>query len=105
MILSASKFDHSRGLGGITFNVRFAPNALATEEGVDRLKALIEASFDLGIYQIQVTMVSSDVLRDAQRHPENYPDLLVRIGGYLVPFTLLPKDAQDEVIARTELEL
>ena len=50
-------------------------------------------------------LASSEVLRDAQAHPENYPDLRVRIGGYLVPFTLLPPKAQEDVIARTELEL
>lgn len=105
MILSASELDHSRGLGGITFNVRFQANALATDEGVDRLKGLIEASFDLGIYQIQVNITSAETLRAAQESPADYADLFVRIGGYLVPFTLLPKDAQDEVIARTELEV
>ena len=105
VVLSASGFDQSRGLGGITFNVRFGANSLAAEGGVERLKALIEAAFDIGTYQVQVDLASSEVLRDAQAHPENYPDLRVRIGGYLVPFTLLPPKAQEDVIARTELEL
>ncbi|MBI3911671.1 MAG: hypothetical protein HY320_12170 [Armatimonadetes bacterium] len=104
-LLSATELDHSRGLGGITFNVRFAANALAGDEGPDRLKGLIEAGFDLGIYQIQVNVVSVGVMREAQKCPQDYADLFVRIGGYLVPFTLLPADAQNEVIARTELEL
>jgi formate C-acetyltransferase len=105
VMLSASELDHSRGLGGITFNARFASNALMSDEGVDRLKALIEASMDLGIYQIQINVVSADVLRTAQQRPQDFADLFVRIGGYLVPFTLLPEDAQNEVIARTELEI
>ena len=105
VVLSASGFDHSRGLGGITFNVRFGANSLAAEGGVERLKALIEAAFDIGTYQVQVDLASTAVLRDAQAHPENYPDLLVRIGGYLVPLTLLPPKAQEDIIARTELEL
>jgi formate C-acetyltransferase len=100
LVLSASGFDHSRGLGGITFNVRFGANSLAAEGGVERLKGLIEAAFDLGLYQVQI-----DLLRDAQAHPEAHDDLFVRIGGYLVPFTLLPRHAQEDVIARTELEL
>lgn len=104
-MLSTCRFDQSRGLGGIVFNLRFSPGALSTEEGVERLRALIETAFEMGLYQVQVNLVSSEVLRDAQEHPENYPDLLVRIGGYLVPFTLLPREAQDEVIARTELEI
>lgn len=105
VILSASQLDHSRGLGGMTFNVRFGANALAEEPGVDRLRALIEAAMDLGTYMIQTTIVSSDVLREAQKSPEDYRDLFVRIGGYLVPFVLLPQDAQEDVIARTELEV
>jgi len=105
VILSASELDHSRGLGGMTFNIRFGANALAEEPGVDRLKALIEGAMDLGTYMIQVTIVSSDVLRQAQKSPDDHRDLFVRIGGYLVPFVLLPEDAQEDVIARTELEL
>lgn len=105
LVLSASGFDQSRGLGGITFNVRFGANSLAAEGGVERLKALIEAAMDLGTYQVQVDLASSVVLRDAQAHPENHADLLVRIGGYLVPFTLLPPKAQEDILARTELEL
>ncbi len=105
VVLSASELDHSRGLGGMTFNVRFGANALDEEPGVDRLRALIEAAMDLGTYMIQTTIVSSDVLREAQTSPEDYRDLFVRIGGYLVPFVLLPTDAQEDVIARTELEV
>ncbi|HUT35978.1 MAG TPA: pyruvate formate lyase family protein [Planctomycetota bacterium] len=105
VVLSASGLDQSRGLGGITFNVRFGANSLAAEGGVERLQAMIEAAFDLGTYQVQVDLASSEVLRDAQAHPESHADLLVRIGGYLVPFTLLPPKAQADIIARTELEL
>lgn len=105
VVLSASGFDQSRGLGGITFNVRFGANSLAAEGGVERLKAMIEAAFDLGTYQVQVDLASSEVLRDAQTHPEAHADLFVRVGGYLVPFTLLPPKAQSDIIARTELEL
>jgi len=105
MLLSTLGLDQSRGLGGIVFNLRLSPNALKTEAGIERLKNLIETAFGLGIYMVQVNVTSSDVLRDAQKHPENYADLLVRIGGYLVPFTLLSVDAQEDVIARTETEI
>ncbi len=105
VVLSASGLDHSRGLGGITFNVRFGANSLAAEGGVERLQGLVEAAMDLGTYQVQIDLASTETLRDAQAHPENYDDLFVRIGGYLVPFTLLPPAAQEDIIARTELEL
>jgi len=102
VVLSTSGLDQSRALGGVTFNVRFSRAALAQDKGIDGLKGLIEAAFDLGSYQIQVNVVSTETMRAAQESPEHYRDLLVRIGGYLVPFTLLPISAQDEVITRTE---
>jgi formate C-acetyltransferase len=105
VLLSASELDHSRGLGGMTFNLRFGANTVATDEGVDRLKAFVEAGFDLGTYQIQITLASVEQMRAAQQSPDEYRDLFVRIGGYLVPFVLLPSNAQEEVIARAELEL
>ena len=105
MMLSISKLDHSRGLGGIVTNVRLQSSALGTEGGVERLVGLIEACMELGIYHMQFDLASGEVLRDAQAHPEGYRDLFVRIGGYLVPFTLLPELAQNEVIARTEMGL
>jgi formate C-acetyltransferase len=89
----------------VVFNLRFSSSLLGDDAGVDRLINLVEASMELGIYQVQVNLASSETLRDAQRNPANYADLLVRIGGYLVPFTLLPKEAQEDVIARTEMEI
>jgi formate C-acetyltransferase len=103
MMLSLSKFDHSRGLGGMVTNVRLQANALREEGGIERLAGLIDACMDLGIYHMQFDLASTDRLRDAKAHPENYSDLFIRIGGYLVPFTLLPGFVQDEVIARTEM--
>jgi formate C-acetyltransferase len=105
MMLSLSKFDHSRGLGGMVTNVRLQANALRHDEGVDRLVGLIDGCMELGIYHMQFELASREKLLDAKAHPENYRDLFVRIGGYLVPFTLLPEFAQDEVIGRTEMGL
>ncbi|MGD8238928.1 MAG: pyruvate formate lyase family protein [Armatimonadota bacterium] len=105
LVLSTSGLDQSRALGGVTFNVRFQASALQEEKGIDALKGLIEAAFDLGAYQMQVNLTSTETMRAAQEKPDEYRDLLVRIGGYLVPFTLLPRNAQEEVIARTELEM
>ena len=105
VVLSTTGLDQSRSLGGVTFNVRFSRTALARDKGIDGLKGLIQAAFDLGSYQIQVNVVSTETMRAAQESPEDYTDLLVRIGGYLVPFTLLPGSAQDEVIARTEFDM
>jgi formate C-acetyltransferase len=83
--------------------VRFAATALDDDEGVDALRGLLEAALDLGAYQMQVNVASTATMRAAQESPEDYRDLFVRIGGYLVPFVLLPAHAQEEVIAREEL--
>jgi len=103
LVLSTAQLDQSRALGGVTFNVRFGANVLAEDKGIRGLKGLMEGAFDVGAYQIQVNLASTEVMRAAQESPDEHSDLLVRIGGYLVPFTLLPRNAQDEVIARTEL--
>ena len=105
LVLSTSRLDQSRALGGVVFNVRFQADVLAGDKGVEALKGLTEAAFDLGAFQLQFNLASTEVMRDAQENPEEYADLFVRIGGYLVPFTLLPPNAQEEVIARTELGL
>ncbi len=97
------EFDHSRALGGTTCNVRFQANVLDTDEGVDALKGMLEAALDLGAYQMQVNLASTEQMRAAQRRPDEHRDLFVRIGGYLVPFVLLCPQAQEEVIAREEL--
>ncbi|MEA3400324.1 MAG: pyruvate formate lyase family protein [Armatimonadota bacterium] len=97
------RFDHSRALGGTTCNVRFQANVLDEDHGVDALKGLSEAALDLGAYQLQFNLASTEAMRAAQESPDEYRDLLVRIGGYLVPFVLLPPKAQEEVIAREEL--
>ncbi len=105
-LLSATGLDHSRGLGGITFNLRFNAASLAAGDGPDRLQAMIETALgDLGLYMVQIDLVSAETMRAAQEQPDQYQDLFVRIGGYLVPFTLLDRAAQEEVIGRARFDL
>ncbi|PJB28799.1 hypothetical protein CO111_00650 [Candidatus Desantisbacteria bacterium CG_4_9_14_3_um_filter_50_7] len=105
MLLSSLEFDQSRGLGGTVFNLRFSSGSLENDKGIESMKDVIETAFRKGLYQVQINITGTDVLKDAQEHPENFQNLLIRIGGYLVPFTLLPRDAQDEVVARAEMGL
>ena len=105
VILSASGFDQSRGLGGTTFTLRCSRHLVSGEAGAERLKGFVEASFDLGTYMLQIDVTSSEVLRAAQQNPEEHQDVFIRVGGYLAPFVLLDKDAQEDVIARAELGL
>jgi formate C-acetyltransferase len=63
--------------------------------------AFMKTWHDLGLYHVQFNVVSPEMLRDAQKHPEKYGSLMVRVSGYSAYFTGLNKDVQDEIIART----
>jgi len=103
-ILSTTKWNHKKAIGGLVQNVRFSKNALRSEQDLIALRNLIETYMRRGGFEIQVNVLSSDMLKDAQQHPENYPDLLVRVAGYSDYFVHLNPNMQSEVIARTEHE-
>ena len=101
-ILSTTKWNHRSAIGGLVHNLRLAKNSLATEDDLAALRSLIETYLRLGGFEIQVNVVESSVLRDAQAHPELYSDLLVRVAGYSDYFTNLSPVLQEEVISRSE---
>jgi formate C-acetyltransferase len=101
VIKSVSKIDHVR-TGGTLLNQKFAPELLAHEEGIDKLGFLIRAYFKLDGHHIQFNVVKADTLREAQKHPEKYGDLLVRVAGYSDYFVNLSVELQNEIIRRTE---
>jgi formate C-acetyltransferase len=101
-ILSTTKWSHKKVLGGLVQNIKFSESAIATESGRKVLLSLIETYLRRGGFEIQVNVVGAATLRDAQLHPENYPDLIVRVAGYSDYFTHLNPVMQAEVIARTE---
>ncbi|MCE5345890.1 MAG: glycyl radical protein [Bacteroidales bacterium] len=103
VIKSASKIDHLR-TGGTLLNQKFAPSFFEDEESYDNLTALIRTYFSLDGHHIQFNVVNAETLRDAQKHPELYRDLIVRVAGYSDYFNDLGEDLQDEIIARTEHE-
>lgn len=101
VIKSVSKIDHVR-TGGTLLNQKFAPELLADEEGMDKLGFLIRGYFKLDGHHIQFNVVNADTLREAQKHPEKYGDLLVRVAGYSDYFVNLSVELQNEIIRRTE---
>lgn len=87
---------------GTALNMRLAPSLLASGESADKLASLIEAYFALGGRHVQFNVVDTATLREAQDHPERYPDLVVRVSGYCAYFTDLGRSIQDDIVARTE---
>jgi len=84
-------------------NMKFHPTALKGKEGARKLLSMIKTYCDLGGYHIQFNCVSGDTLKDAQRQPEKYKELIVRVAGFSAYFITLDKDVQDDIIRRTEL--
>ncbi len=103
VIRSAAKMDHVK-TGGTLLNQKFMPRALAGEEGIEKLAALIRSYFRLGGHHIQFNVVDAETLRAAQRNPEAYRNLIVRVAGYSDYFCDLGRALQDEIISRTAHE-
>jgi pyruvate formate-lyase/glycerol dehydratase family glycyl radical enzyme len=103
VIRSISKLDQVRS-GGTLLNQRFLPNLLKTDEDINKLGKLIRSYFALGGHHIQFNIVDTATLRAAQKTPEDYRDLLVRMAGYSDYFNDMNEDLQTEVIERTENE-
>ncbi len=102
MLRSVATLPLSRIHSG-ALNVRLQPRAFAGEEGLDRLAHVLRTYFDLGGLQVQLSLADVDELRDAQRCPERYRDLMVRITGYSAAFVDMTREAQDEIIRREEM--
>jgi len=101
VIKSASKIDHLKA-GGTLLNIKFTPDLVATDEGMDKWAHLVRSYFKLDGHHIQFNVVRADTLRQAQVHPEQHRDLIVRVAGYSDYFCDLSKELQEEIIERTE---
>jgi pyruvate formate-lyase/glycerol dehydratase family glycyl radical enzyme len=101
VLKSASKIDHLR-TGGTLLNQKFTPSFFEDEDSILKMTALVRGYFKMNGHHIQFNVVSADTLRDAQKHPEKYRDLIVRVAGYSDYFNDLGEDLQNEIIHRTE---
>ena len=99
---SVSKLDHGIASNGTLFNQKFHPSALAGEDGLRKFASYIRTFFDEKGMHMQFNVVNRETLLDAQKHPENYKTLVVRVAGYSALFTTLSKSLQDDIIKRTE---
>ncbi len=102
---SAAKIEWEHYTNGIAYTATLDPALVARADGVQLLASLIQAYVELGGMQVQFNIVDEQTLRNAQAHPESYPQLIVRVAGYSAYFTGLIKDVQDEIIKRYEKKL
>jgi formate C-acetyltransferase len=100
---SVSKLDTHNITGGVLLNQKVTPTMLSTEENKQKLEMLIKTFFNrLEGYHVQYNVVDKQTLLDAQAHPEDHKDLIVRVAGYSAFFNVLSKTTQDDIIGRTE---
>ena len=99
-IISSTKWDHSKFIGGVAVNLKFSKHSLG-EELVNTLMALVKTYMDRGGFELQINVTDNETLKKAIAEPEKYRDLVVRIGGYSDYFVKLSPKMQEEVILRT----
>ena len=99
---SVSRLDLGDASNGTLLNQKFHPSALAGEQGLEKFVAYLRGFFDRKGMHVQYNVVSKETLLDAQKHPENYKTLVVRVAGYSALFTTLSRSLQDDIINRTE---
>ena len=104
-ILSTTCWEHYPMLGGLVLNLKFTKNTFKTREDIIKLRDLIKSYLSLGGFEIQINVVDNRILKEAQKNPEQYSDLMVRVAGYSDYFTRLTSEMQEEIIARAEHEL
>lgn len=101
IIKSVSNIPHSRFSQGTLLNLKLDPVFNQDEHSTEALMGFLKSMCALGVFHVQFNVVDKDVLLDAQKHPENYKGLLIRVAGYTAYFVELGKEVQDDIIART----
>ena len=104
VLKSVSHLPHDRFVQGTLLNMKVEPEMLNSENGIRQMMALLKSMCSLGLFHVQFNVIDRETLLAAQKHPEQYRGLLIRVAGYTAYFTELGKDVQDEIIARTEQE-
>ncbi|MHA2268439.1 MAG: pyruvate formate lyase family protein [Promethearchaeota archaeon] len=102
---SIAKLNYGLAVNGVAVNVRINPQNLETEENIEKFNHLLTGYFNSGGMQLQPTVVSTETLRDAQQHPDEYQDLVVKVGGYNATFVDLGTPIQNDIIDRLEHSL
>jgi len=101
LIKSATKINATL-LQSTLFNMKFNPTVVSDKAGIDKFITLNDVYFNMGGYQIQYNIVDSKVLIEAQKRPEKYQDLMIRVAGFTARFIDLGPDIQEQIIKRTQ---
>ncbi|HHT62898.1 MAG TPA: formate C-acetyltransferase/glycerol dehydratase family glycyl radical enzyme [Clostridia bacterium] len=101
ILKSVANIPHARFVQGTLLNMKVEPAMLSTENGITQMMALLKSMCSLGVYHVQFNVIDQKKLLRAQKYPEEYKGLLVRVAGYTAYFTELGKDVQDDIIGRT----
>ena len=101
LVMSAAKGIDAVAYCATHMNMKLPPDQLETRKGRDNVLRLVKTLFDNGGYHIQFNVLNTEILRDAQKHPEKYRDLVVRVAGFSAFFTKLHVGVQNEIIERT----
>jgi len=102
VLKSVGKIDHTQYSNGTQLNLRLDPAVFKDGNGIRRCASLLRTFVDDNIWHVQINVVSTDTLRAAQKDPDKYRDLVVKVAGYNTFFVLLHKDVQEDIITRTE---
>lgn len=103
LLNSVNKFDFTKAANGMVLDLKFTPSFLEKPKHGEALRCLIETYFSRGGMEVQISVVSRKTLLEAQKKPQEYQDLIVRVSGFSAYFTTLRKETQDEIIRRTEV--
>jgi pyruvate formate-lyase/glycerol dehydratase family glycyl radical enzyme len=101
VLKSVANIPHGRFVQGTLLNMKVEPAMLSTDNGINQMMALLKSMCSLGVYHVQFNVIDQQKLLRAQKYPEEYRGLLVRVAGYTAYFVELGKDVQDEIIGRT----
>ena len=100
-----AKLDHEIASNGTILNLKIHPSALKNNEGLQKFSSLIRTFFDLYGMQVQFNIITVEDLRKAQKAPEAFRNLVVKVAGYSAHFTSLDRRLQDQIIERTTHDL
>ncbi|MBY0754607.1 glycyl radical protein [Clostridium sardiniense] len=99
---SVAKLDHFIASNGTLYNQKFLPSAVAGDNGLQNFASVVRSYFDHKGMHVQFNVIDKQTLIDAQKNPQEYKDLVVRVAGYSAQFVVLAKEVQDNIIDRTE---